>query len=175
MKKLKKASLLAAVLLAASLFSGCGEETTEIMGFKEISADGHAYDLFVPDEWVLNTSTGVTSAYDANDRSNVSVTVCEVKSDITTIDALWAANEPTLKAAFTDFEYICNGVETKLDGVIAKEYIYTGTMADETYTQRQIIALHEGYFYTFTYTAFSEKYEEHTEDIQAILGYFTFN
>ncbi len=175
MKKIPKASLIAVLLLALSLLTGCGKETTEIMGFKEISIDGHAYDLFVPDEWVLNTSTGVTSAHAANDKSSISLTVYDIKDGINTIDALWESNEPTLKCIFPDLEYICNGVETKLDGVMAKEYIFTGTLAGESYTIRQIIALHDGYFHTFTYTALSDNYESHSEDIKAILEYFTFN
>lgn len=176
MKKQQKASLLSALLLAVSLLSACGEQTTEIMGFKEISAEGHSYNLFVPDEWVTNASDGVTSAYvAANDRSNVSVTAFALTNDISTIDKLWEYNEPALKAVYPDLEYICNGVETTLDGAAAKEYIYTGTMTGTKYTFRQIIALYKGDFYIFTYTADSEKYAEHQEDIQAILGYFTFN
>lgn len=176
MKITKFVSLLAAFLLTASMFTSCGKEATEIMGFKEISADGHSYDLFVPDEWILNTSTGFTSAYAApDDRSNVSVTSFVANNEISSIDALWESTEPSLKAVYPDIEYVCSGVETTLDGAPAKEYIFTGTVDEVTYTVRQIVALYKGDFYMFTFTALPDKYEEHTEDIAAILDYFTFN
>lgn len=176
MKITKFVSLLAASLLAASIFTSCGKEATELMGFKEISADGHSYDLFVPDEWIVNTSTGITSAYAApDDRSNISVTSFVASKDFSSIDALWESTEPSLKALYPDLEYVCNGVETTLDGAPAKEYIFTGTVNEVKYTVRQIVALYKGDFYMFTYTAIPDKYEEHTEDIAAILDYFTFN
>ena len=174
MKKVKIASTLAATLIAASLLFGCGTSSTEIMGFKEISTDGLSYDLFVPDEWITDISTGVSAAYYSEfDYSNISVTAFEL-TDIISLEDYWATYEPDLKAVFADFEYTREAKETKLDGVRAMEYEYTGTIAGGSYKIWQIVAIKDARVHIFTYTAELTKFDSHVEDVIAMLDYFKF-
>ncbi len=174
MKKYKIASALASLLLAASLFTACGNDTAEIPGFKEISEDGLSYDLFVPDEWITDISTGVTAAYYSEfDYSNISVTAFEL-NDIPTIEDYWASYEPDLKAVFTDFEYVNEPDEITLDGARAIEYQYTGTMSGKQYKIMQIVSINDARVHIFTYTAEAGKFDEHFTDVKAMLDYFSF-
>ena len=145
------------------------------MGFKEISADGLDYNLFVPDEWVSDISTGVTSAYfSMTDRSNISVITSNLTNPIETLEEYWAIYEPEIKEMFSDFEYVRELEEVTLDGERALQCVYTGTKSGKKYQIMQLTAIYKGYYYIFTYTAEPEKYDEHFEDVQAILGYFDF-
>ena len=176
MKNIKKtAAFLAAVLMSASVFTSCGKEATTILGFKEISDDGVSYDLFVPDEWVSDISTGVSAAYySAIDPSNISVMAFELDNEVRSLPEYWETYEPGLKAVFPDLTYVGEPEETKLDGVPAMQYIYTGTMANTNYKIMQIVSMHDARVHIFTYTAETVKYDEHIEDVLAILDYFTF-
>ena len=80
MKKYQKISAFAAVLIiVAGIITSCGASPVTITGFKKISDDGVSYDLFVPDEWIADISTGVTSAYYSSlDTSNISVMAFEL-------------------------------------------------------------------------------------------------
>ena len=174
MKKIT--ALLTALVLALTLLSACGGNTqTEApMGFIEISDDGVTYDLFVPDEWTPDVSTGMTSAYyDCRDPSNVSMMAFELDRTFTGVADYWASYEPDLKAMFPDLEYTDQS-EVTLDGVPAMQYIYTGTLSDLTYKIMQLVAIKDNTLYIFTYTATVDKYDTHIEDVIAMLDYFCF-
>ncbi|MBQ8510105.1 MAG: hypothetical protein IJ493_09400 [Clostridia bacterium] len=166
--------LTALVILTCSLVS-CGTSSdTAPMGFKEISDPEVTYHLYVPDEWITDVSTGMTSAYyDGRDPSNISMTAFELDGTVTSVADYWALYEADFKAIFPDMEYV-DAVECTLDDVAAMQYIYTATMSDIQYKFMQVIALRQGQVYIFTYTATAEKYDTHIEDVIAILDYFSF-
>ncbi len=174
---LKLSALLCVILTAAALFCGCTQQDGEApMGFKEISNDGVSYNLYVPDEWISDISTGVTAAYYSNvDPSNVSVIAFDLTADTATnIEGYWATYEPSLKALFSNFEYVGEPDKIKLDGTDATAYTYTGTLTDVQYKVMQVVTIKDAQVYVFTYTATAEKYDTHFEDVWAILGYFDF-
>ncbi len=178
MKNIRKISALLAVILAATtVFCACGRQEGEApMGFKEISNDGVSYNLYVPDEWISDISTGVTAAYYSNvDPSNISMIAFDLTAnDTPTVEGYWEKYEPSLKTLFTDFEYVGEPDKTTLDGVEATVYTYTGTMTDVQYKIMQVVAIRNAQVYIFTYTASADKYDSHFEDVWAILGYFDF-
>ena len=74
MKKIISMMLVLAVLMLA--FCACGEENTGVPdGMKLVENDKNTYKLFVPENWVVNVSDGVSGAYVANDNSNVSLMI----------------------------------------------------------------------------------------------------
>ena len=169
-------ALLASVLLLGTVLSSCGQnsDSTAPMGFMEISDDGVTYDLYVPDEWTADVSTGMTSAYyDGRDPSNISMTAFELDYSVTSIEDYWASYEPDLKAVFPDLEYVDQSAVT-LDGVPAMQYVYTASMSDLSYKFMQLVAIKDNTVYIFTYTATTDKYDEHIEDVIAMLDYFNF-
>ena len=169
-------ALLTALLLAMALLGSCGATSSSDapMGFIEISDDGVTYDLFVPDEWTPDISTGMTSAYyDGRDPSNISMMAFELDRTFTSLEDYWASYEPDLKAMFPDLEYTDKSAVT-LDGVPAMQYIYTGTLSELSYKLMQIVAIKDNTLYIFTYTATTDKYDAHIEDVIAVLDYFKF-
>ncbi len=170
-------ALLCAALVGASVLAGCGNtDSTAPMGFKEISDDGVTYDLFVPEEWVTDISTGMTSAYySGQDPTNISMTAFELDGSVKSIADYWAIYEPSLKAMFPDLTYVYDPEEFILDGVTAMQYVYTGTFTETPYKIMQIVAFKDATVYIFTYTAHADKYDTHFEDVVAILANFKFH
>ncbi len=153
---------LAAVIAALTLVS-CGKEETDApLGYKEISSDDVTYDLFIPEEWTADISTGVTSAYySGQDPSNISLIAFELDGSIRSIEDYWAKYETDLKALFPDLTYVGEPDEGALDGVPAVQYTYTGTMSGTLYKFMQLVAFKDSTGYIFTYTAVAEKFDAH--------------
>lgn len=178
MNIIRKISLLvAASVTVCLLFTACNSnDTTAPMGFKEISDDGVSYDLFVPDEWTADISTGMTAAYYSGiDTSNISMTAFELTDNkILSAKDYWATYEPELRAMFTDLSYVGEPDEITLDEAPSTQYIYTGALAGVQYKIMQIITVRNAQVYIFTYTAKVDNYDAHIEDVLAILGNFRF-
>ena len=173
----KISALIATALAAATLLCACTQTDGEApMGYKEISNDGVSYDLYVPDEWIADVSTGMTAAYCSNaDPSSVSMIAFDLDNDDPkTVEDYWAKYEPSLKALFTDFEYVGEPDNTKLDDTDAIAYTYTGTLTGTQYKMMQVVTIKDAQVYIFTYTATAEKYDAHFDEVWAILGYFDF-
>jgi hypothetical protein len=68
--------LLLSVMLCGILASCGGTGGTAVpMGMKLISGENDAYNLFVPERWIVNNSKGINGAYHTEaDMSNISVT-----------------------------------------------------------------------------------------------------
>ncbi|MBE6612768.1 MAG: DUF1795 domain-containing protein [Ruminococcaceae bacterium] len=174
MKKI--VSFILALMLIALPLTSCGAANTgeAPMGFVEISDDGLSYNLYVPDEWTPDLSTGVTSAYfDGRDPSNISMMAFELDRTITSLEDYWTSYEPDLKAIFPDLAYV-DTAEATLDGVPAMQYIYTASMSGLSYKIMQLTAIRNNTIYIFTYTATADKYDAHIEDVIAMLDYFCF-
>lgn len=175
MKKIIALALVA-VIAALTLVSCQKEETEAPLGFVEISSDDVTYDLFVPDEWTPDLSTGVTSAYySGQDPSNVSLIAFELDGSVSSIEDYWAKYEPSLKAVFSDLTYVGEPEEDKLDGVPAVQYTYTATMSGTAYKFIQIVAFKDNTAYIFTYTATADKFDSHIEDVVEMLVNFKFH
>ena len=178
MNVLRKTALLLSVLVSVGmLLTACGNDNaTAPMGFMEISDDGVSYDLFVPDEWTADISTGMTAAYYSGiDTSNISMMAFELTDNkIMSAKDYWATYEPGLKAMFADLTYVGEPDDVTLDGVASAQYIYTGTISGVQYKFMQIITVRNAQVYIFTYTAEVDKYDSHIEDVLAILGNFRF-
>ncbi|MBQ8551621.1 MAG: hypothetical protein IJ428_02275 [Clostridia bacterium] len=170
-------ALICAALVSVSALAGCGNTDSDApMGFKEISEEGVTYDLYVPDEWVTDISTGVTAAYYSGiDPTNISMMAFELDGSVSSIADYWTSYEPSLKAMFPDLAYVYEPEEFTLDGVTAVQYVYTGTFTDTPYKIMQVVAFKDATVYIFTYTAEADKYDTHFEDVLAILANFKFH
>ncbi len=171
----KTITLIITLLLALTMLASCTQaDPTAPMGFKRISNDGVTYNLYVPDEWISDVSTGVTSAYfDARDPSNISMMAFGLDGTIFSVEDYWKNYEPDLKAIFPDLEYVDTD-EITLDGVPGMQYIYTASMSDLNYKIMQLVTIKDNQVYIFTYTATTDMYDKHIEDVIAILDHFEF-
>ncbi len=219
--KFRKITAALLISVAAALICGCSPADSFVpKGFKLISDDNVGYRLYVPDYWIADLSTGVTTAYvSEKDRSNISFMAFEVDDaliqatvggsgsgttagagteaptgtdapaesgteassesgegasevpKITTVEEYWAYYSADFKKTFPDMEYQKEGENMLLSGKTAKRYVYTATVTGVKYQFMQVVMLDAGTVYIFTYTALPDRYEEHLESIEEILGH----
>lgn len=180
---------LTAIMTALAFTSCAKNDSTAPEGFKEISDDEIGYDLFVPEDWNEDISTGITAAYySSEDPANISMMAFEMTSDVQSMEDYWEAYLPSLSAMFPDlkFENVPEDDQTEgvavgepeqlnLDGVPALAYNYTGTMNGVTYKFYQVISVKNATMYIFTYTAEIANYDSHIKDVVDILGNLKFH
>ena len=190
MRKQTFIKLSAAALTVTALLCSCGgSDGGALPGYKEISNEGVSYDLYVPDEWVIDEQTAFTAAHrSTTDPSNISVMALELTNanNFESYDEYWKKSvEPSLKAMFPTIEYVTECKSYNLDGIEAAEYVYTttvhhgynpdGTASEVKYKYQQIIAKKNGTVYTLTFTANEQLYDGAAEEVAAIWSNFRFH
>ncbi len=215
--------LLLAALFACGLLAACGQDSYVPKGFQKISPERCGYHLYVPNGWIPDISTGVTTAYvSERDRSNISFmafsvdsalisatiagaetseeesqpapeTVEETLPESETVDAeegsesdgaetvpkissveeYWDYYSETFAKTFPDMVYEVEGENLLLSNKQAKRYVFTATVSGISYKFMQVVLLDAGTVYVFTYTALPDKYDEHIESVEEILGYLS--
>lgn len=166
--------MIAAVAATLTLASCKGEPDPAPAGMITASSDAALYDLYVPDEWSVDISTGMTCAYASPaDPSSVSVTTWTPKYTDTTLDEWWMDYISDVSLVFSDVNEI-NSENTLLGGEAAVRHEYTARFAEVEYHYMVIGALHSGVVYVFTYTSQGESFDEHMEDVNQILEFFAY-
>ncbi len=189
--------ILLLLTLAVGMILSCAscraaENSWSPAGFKLASSDVVDYKLWVPEDWTVDLSTGVTSAYySKTDRSNVTLVAFSLsgRNDIPTpsdedtrsdaVKKFWDGYSADLLQTFPDLTYAddaaADGTRIVMDSVSARKFVYTATVTGTKYQFMQTITVHNDYVYIFTYTAIPEVYESHVEDVNNILRYFSFD
>lgn len=181
MRRIKVLSLL---ILALVVFSSCGNQNTSgaPTGMKELSNEITDYYVYIPEDWTGDISTGVVSAL-AYDKSNISVMELAAGEGIYDVDSYFAEYEKQLKEVLTDYKLEGEPTKATLGGYAANDYRYSGSLSGTTYMYRQVITLINRSFagvtndyrvYIITYTAKSEYYEEHLDEVDRIIESFKF-
>ena len=174
MKLTKITAMIAAAAAVLTLASCNGESDPAPAGMITASGDAALYDLYVPDEWSVDLSTGMTCAYASpTDPSSVSVTTWTPKYTDTTLDEWWEGYISDISMVFGDVKEIASE-NTLLGGEAAVRHEYTAVFAEVEYHYMVIGALHNNVVYVFTYTSQGDKYEEHMEDVETILEFFAY-
>ena len=153
MKKLLALILLATLLLALTACGGSlpGNGETEIPKGMKIAKEGEGYTFFVPEDWVVETSTGVTMAYVSTvDPSNV--TLLRIPTDKTPA-AYFAENEAKLSSVLESYTLLEANDTTTFGGEPASVRVYTGKVAGVEYKYMQFLVQKAGVLTLFTYTA----------------------
>lgn len=173
----KYIALILTVVLCIGIFCSCSKDNeTAPDGMKAVqSSDNLDYNIYIPETWTQDLSTGVISAYcKSSDLSNISVTQYNLEDT----DSLTKHVEDyitELKNNLADFslseDYPQNAL---LGGTTASKIEYTAKLVGNEYKYMQIICIRKGTIYFFTYTSLSERYDEHTEEIKNILDNFSF-
>ncbi len=182
MKKLL--SFLLVALLCLAFICGCSKNESDIPVGMKLASDPKIntdYTLYVPEAWVCDMTTGITSAYVSSvDHSNISITY-EVPK-VSTIKEYWENSAAHFEAIFESFEIVEEGVETKLGNANAARYTYKATYGGEEYQFIQLFAVRGVHLYTFTYTALNEEselgyipFDKNLEHVYKIIENFRFN
>ena len=108
--KIKSYSLLLLLIICSLLFTGCSnDDGWHPAGMKKVSNEIVDYDLYFPNSWVTDLSTGVISGYVSNtDRSNVTMMAFNLENEnlYMTVDEYWEKYEAELLATFPDMTYV---------------------------------------------------------------------
>lgn len=185
-----------AFILCISLLASCSKADQFVpAGFKLASDKKADYSLYVPEGWIVDMSTGVTTAYvSKEDRSNVSFMGFELSDaiinigtpnvsqgegsdtgndvpNISTIDEYWAYYSSEFEKTFSDMTYEVMGENMLVSKIAAKKYVYTATVTGSEYKFMQIVTIKNGTVYILTYTARASVFESHLDDVLDIAGY----
>lgn len=141
-------------------------------GMKLISTDELAYRFFVPTSWIVNNRAEYSAAYvSETDSSNVSVQMYMTNDDSKTVDQYFAECEARYKEIFESY-VLLSTENIKMDGISAKQYVYTVVSGGVEYKQLQAIVVKGGVFYTVTYTALPQSFDAHLDDVAKMIENF---
>ena len=148
------------------------DKVTAPEGMKLISSDELAYRFFVPQSWIVNDRAEYSAAYASEaDSSNVSVQMYMTKDESKTVEQYFAECEERYESIFESYEFISTE-DIKMDGVAAKQYVYTVVSGGVEYKQLQAIVVKGAVFYTVTYTALPENFDTHLSDVAKMIENF---
>ena len=170
---MKKIISIALALITVFALASCGNKIDIPDGFQLASNKVNDYYFFVPTNWTVDMSTGVSSAYfSETDKTNVSMASYKL-SEAMSADAYWEKTKSEYTTLFTEMSEP-EVKTTALDSVEAKQYTFTGKAGTHALKIMQIFCPKGDTMYVFTYTATPEKFEEHHEKVALIISNFRF-
>ena len=188
----KAISLFTAVAMSAALLTSCGNQDVEIPeGMKLAESEFVDYKFFVPNNWIIDITTGVLTAK-TDDNSNVSIQTMTPSGSYKNADEYFRTDyfakvQSTFKNA-TLIEEECSTENQKFGKTNEPcvKYVYTVDSDGATYKFLQYFTYYSGYLYIFTYTAQIAEYDsngnvkeldyfaEHLEEVSEIVKNFVF-
>ena len=199
-KKLLATSLALLLTLPMFTLTACGESDPNApSGYVTASNDKVEYTLFVPKNWVVDTTENsmmTTARVSDQDTSNISMVAYtnetyEVKTDengkqISPVPEYWADYKESLISLFDkDSEgkstFVLNEDASGKTMMVGNEglgspatgysYSYTATLGEVELQYLQVIIYRKNTFYIFTYTSTPDLYANSIDDVEGILSY----
>ncbi len=195
MKKLLRfLSCLLLLSCALGVLCACGgDEGEEIpVGMKIASRAGATYRLYVPTDWNVNNTYGMTSAY-YNLSVQSTVTVGEYPIDAALqakFDADAASTPDGRLSWYWKNECLAAVEKASLSGTLvadgkaepttlgelpAQSYLYKSNVRGDVLFFRQVLCERDGVIYVFTFTCHEELYEALNPTVQTMLELFLFS
>lgn len=171
MKKIL-AALLVLVMLVGTV--ACSSDKTP-EGYMLVSLEDEIFNLYVPQTWQNNVSSGVSSAYYAQG-SGIIVSAMSQKTGTTGIqlsDYIATVIE-SYETTLVDYEQVTEPTTTTLDSFAAYTFDYKAKVGENTVRFRCIIAKNENVFTTLTYCAPEAEFDKLLPDFDGIVDVFTF-
>ena len=195
--------MLVVLTLSLALVS-CNSAGDVPDGMKLASLTSSPYHLYIPESWQITQTIAACGGYTSDGSNvNVSVYAAsdisvggsegtavttedtsastEVSTDSTVktsreqyIDSYWEMCWKTYTKELNGFFVITDGKAAKLGGLDAKQYVYTAKFENVEYKMQMTVTYSAGLVYIFTYTAKTENYETHLEQIEKIVSAFKF-
>lgn len=142
-------------------------------GMKLISTNERPYRFFVPENWITDMRTEISSAYfSEDDRSNVTLQGYMSDEDGMSVSDFWNICEEKYKNLYESF-ILLTDTESKMGDLRARKYIYTIETGGEKYKVMQTVCIKGAMFYIMTYTALEENFDKHLDDVQKMTEAFT--
>lgn len=169
------AFLLAAMTLTAALISCSARIDGAPEGMKLVSTDDVEYNLYIPESWTADLSTGVVSAYvSENDYSNINIDAFNLDDPNMTPAQFWEKYESDITSTFPDAVFT-DSSNTVIDGVLAAEqHTFTAAVTGTEYKFMETVFVRMGSAYILTYTSTAENFDSHLEDVQKIIANISF-
>ena len=141
-------------------------------------ADSSDFSIRIPEDWIVDTSTGVFTAIAASgDQSNLSVMRAEVAEDLSAI-SYYKQNETYLKSELQNF--VCEALDEDiiLKDSNGKSYnavcaTYSATVSDMDYRFKQLYCRLGTTMYIVTFSAPDALYETHKDAFEKSMLSFT--
>jgi len=180
---MKKAIILIFTLIFVCLcFASCKDDGIPD-GMKLASDTSRVpYSLFVPQDWILDSSTDIISSAHASESDRTSINI--QGQSFSSLDAWWDNYKHALSNIFTDIQIQKENEDIQVGGLNAKRHIITGSFGQESYIMYELIGVikdNTTYVFTISYpgTKKDDKItytnDTHAESIKKILDNFKFN
>ncbi len=142
-------------------------------GMKIASADHLEYRLYVPKSWICDPESGRSDAYyPESQKSNISLTSYSPSESISVQD-YFAKCETEYKKTLPEYERLSEE-ETRVADHLAYSYTYRTVVEGVEFKMMQTVFTYNEMIYSLTYTALSDTFDTHLEDVEAILSAFCF-
>ncbi len=142
-------------------------------GMKIASSDVLEYRFYVPTSWVCDSESGRSEAYfPESGKPNMTVTSYSPSEEMTA-EQYFEMCEKQYKQSISGYEFI--GASDRTVGQrAAKSYVYAATVNGVRVRIMQTVMEYSGLVYSITYTALDESFDNHMEDVGAMLDAFRF-
>ncbi len=167
---IKKISALLLALVLCVAMVACSKDGAPD-GMKNVTIEGEPFVLYVPEAWIDNRSSGISSAYYSS-LDNVLVTArYYTPSQERTLDEHAAALSDSYAATLSLFALVSREA-AMLGGENAVQLVYTADVGGRSYTYRQMVTLYGGDVVLLTFYCPTDLYEIHNEEFSAIVEVF---
>lgn len=171
--------LLFSVLASLTACGGGADPSLTVPENMRVGKVGDGYTLFVPEDWTVETSTGITMVYvSAVDHSNFTLITTKGVSDPI---AYFESSVTELAAMLEDFSLIGENNNTLFGGKAAISRTYTGKLDGTEYKFKQYLCTVGDTLYLLTYTASTEipsgevtYFDRYEETVDSVVSNFLF-
>lgn len=169
--------LLLALLLPTAALIACqtpADDGVNVpVGMQNATGNGSGYYFFVPSNWQVDHSTGLTmvtvSLY-----STVTLSLYITETDLT-VEEYFAASRADIEGRFTDFAFDAEAEMTTVGGNAALYYTYHGKYyTEKEYKTTQYLTKKDGHIFVITYTASPAEFDQYAEAVGMVAADFVF-
>ena len=193
MKKKLYILFIGIIIISLSILTACRSDI-EVSTSDGILANNNIADFYFyyPPEFTLDKNASMISVYATDDElvatdiprddenyhiqvhPNLSASVYGLYDNYESIDEYWR-NEclPLFEKTFSSMEML-NDEHLIIDGVDARRYNYTATLAGMEFQYSQIFIIRGDNLYTLTYTATPEKFDRYIRLLDTVAETFAF-
>ena len=174
MKNSKIISLLTVIRILSIMMVSCANDSDAPDGMKELSTDKNAYNFYVYTQWIVDEQNTQCAYYSAADRSNVSMAAYVPDESFKTMAEYHNACIEQYKRDLSKFELVESNSDAKMFEYNAYKLIYTFEFGGQQFKVMQVMTLHQGLVYIFSYTSSPDNYDFHIKEAEAMLAEITF-
>lgn len=190
MKRTIRAILIISIAtLMLISFAACAQSDVP-EGYQLVACEGDEFRLYVPTQWVVNTTSGTTSAYYTSD-AEMAITVTKADdADGLTLEEYWAVCNEKYAAELNEYSYDGNVKKIVMGGKAAEQrsFVAKVTRFNETenknvtleYKFLQVNVQNNGNTYIFIYSAPKDQFDSQLEVVvgnsngEGVIPYFKF-